>query len=317
MKTKKITILFSLCVFLISCVPLKKFNNLKNSYEQENSQLRKVNMETTTLNTELSNQVKILKSQMDEKSKQYDEALYNLDIQRKKAEVIEKEKAELQKQFDALNAGSSQEIEKLITQLQNLQSDIKLRESKLATAEKELNDKNKKLVELETLLAQKDKAVKELKQKVVNALTGFSNNGLTVNEKNGKIYVSMDEKLLFKTGKWDVDPNGQKAIKELSNVLAQNSDIEIMVEGHTDDVAMKGSGDVKDNWDLSVMRATAVTKILTQNKLIDPSRIVSAGRSEYSPLSMEKSAEARQINRRTEIILTPKIDELLKLIGQY
>jgi len=119
---------------------------------------------------------------------------------------------------------------------------------------------------------------------------------------------------LFKTGKWDVDPNGQKAIRELSNVLAQNPDINIMVEGHTDDVPMRGSGDVKDNWDLSVMRATAVTKILTQNSQIDPNRIISAGRSEYLPLSSDKTPEGRQMNRRTEIILTPNLDELLKII---
>jgi chemotaxis protein MotB len=111
-----------------------------------------------------------------------------------------------------------------------------------------------------------------------------------------------------------VDPNGQKALKELGKVLAQNKDISIMVEGHTDDVPMHGLGDVKDNWDLSVMRATAVTKILTENKQIDPVRIVASGRSEFLPLSTEKTAEGRQLNRRTEIILTPKLDELLKLI---
>ena len=103
-------------------------------------------------------------------------------------------------------------------------------------------------------------------------------------------------------------------MKELSKVLAQNPDISIMVEGHTDDVPMHGSGDVKDNWDLSAVRATAVTKILMENKEIDPVRIIAAGRSEYLPLSTDKTTESRQMNRRTEIILAPKIDELLKLI---
>jgi len=104
-------------------------------------------------------------------------------------------------------------------------------------------------------------------------------------------------------------------LKELSNVLAQNTDINIMVEGHTDDVPMHGSGEVKDNWDLSAMRATAVTKILTQNDQIDPKRIIAAGRSEYLPLSLDKTPEGRQMNRRTEIILTPNLDELLEIIN--
>ena len=145
-------------------------------------------------------------------------------------------------------------------------------------------------------------------------LVGFNNEGLTVHEKNGKVYVSLDEKLFFKTGKWDVDPKGQQALRQFSQVLAQNPDINIMVEGHTDNVPMHGSGEVKDNWDLSVMRATAVTKILTQNDDIDPERIIAAGRSEYVPLADEDTPQARQMNRRTEIILTPKLDELLKLI---
>jgi chemotaxis protein MotB len=135
-----------------------------------------------------------------------------------------------------------------------------------------------------------------------------------VHEKNGKVYVSLEEKLLFETGQWQVDPRGQEAIRQLSNVLAENTDINIMVEGHTDNVPMRGSGAVKDNWDLSVMRATAVTKILTQNEAIDPARIIAAGRSKYIPLEENETAEGRQMNRRTEIILTPKIDELLKII---
>jgi chemotaxis protein MotB len=216
--------------------------------------------------------------------------------------------------LEGLKTGSSAEIEKLLSELQSTRGDLNTREDKLREAERELEERNAKLIELQNVLAQQQQAVNDLKDKVMKALVGFNNNGLTVHEKNGKVYVSLDEKLLFKTGKWDVDPNGQKALKELSNVLAQNPEINIMVEGHTDDVPMHGSGEVKDNWDLSVMRSTAVTKILTQNKQIDPKRIISAGRSEYLPLSPDKTVEGRQMNRRTEIILTPNLDELLKII---
>jgi len=202
----------------------------------------------------------------------------------------------------------------LSKELQNTRRDLTLREDRLREAEKELEDRNARLIELQEVLAQKEQAVKDLRDKVMRALVGFTDDGLTVHEKNGKVYVSMDEKLLFKTGRWDVDPNGQRALRDLSKLLAENPDINIMVEGHTDDVPMRGSGEVKDNWDLSVMRATAVTKILTQNPELDPERIIAAGRSEYVPLVSGTTPEARQMNRRTEIILTPKLDELLEIL---
>lgn len=308
MKTgREIWLLCGAVVFLSSCVSMKEFNDTKNRLTAENEQLKQNKMELEAATTELRGRVELLSSQNENLRKQLDETLYEMNVGKRNNSALEKEVADLQRQLEALNSGSSAEIEKLINELGS-------REDKLRDAEKELHERNAKLIELQNVLAQKDQAVKDLKEKVMKALTGFNNNGLTVHEKNGKVYVSLEEKLLFKTGKWDVDPNGQKAIRELSNVLAQNPDINIMVEGHTDDVPMRGSGDVKDNWDLSVMRATAVTKILTQNSQIDPNRIISAGRSEYLPLSSDKTPEGRQMNRRTEIILTPNLDELLKII---
>lgn len=294
-------------VFLSSCVSMKEFNDTKKRLTAENEQLKQNKMEQEAATTELRGRLEQLSAQNENLRKQLDETLYEMNVGKRNNSALEKEVADLQRQLEALNSGSSAEIEKLINELGS-------REDKLRDAEKELQERNAKLIELQNVLAQKDQAVKDLKDKVMKALTGFNNNGLTVHEKNGKVYVSLEEKLLFKTGKWDVDPNGQKAIRELSNVLAQNPDINIMVEGHTDDVPMRGSGDVKDNWDLSVMRSTAVTKILTQNSQIDPNRIVSAGRGEYLPLSPDKTPEGRQMNRRTEIILTPNLDELLKII---
>jgi chemotaxis protein MotB len=240
--------------------------------------------------------------------------LYDLNVQKQKYAGQEIDMQNLNRQLDILRAGSTSEIETLMGELQTARRDLNQREDRLRDAEKELAERNKRLIELQEVLTQKDQAVKELRDKVVRALTGFTDNGLTVHEKNGKVYVSMDEKLLFKTGQWAVDPNGQKALRDLSVLLAENPDINIMVEGHTDDVPMRGSGDVKDNWDLSVMRATAVTKILTQNPQLNPERIISAGRSEYVPLDTDKTPEARQMNRRTEIILSPKLDELLKIL---
>ncbi len=315
MKTgKKIGLLVSLIVLLSSCVSMKQFKDVQSKLNAENEQLKRERMDLETTNAELKSRVDNLTAKNKELQSQLEDALYDLNKQKQNNATLQKQMDDLQQQMEAANTGSSAEIERLLSELKNTQGDLNAREDKLREAEQALEERNAKLIELQNVLAQKDQAVKDLKNKVMDALVGFNNKGLTVHEKNGKVYVSLEEKLLFKTGKWNVDPKGQEAIRQLSQVLAQNTDINIMVEGHTDDVPMHGSGEVKDNWDLSVMRATAVVKILTQNKDIDAKRIIAAGRSEYLPLSPDKTAEGRQMNRRTEIILTPNLDELLKII---
>jgi len=178
-----------------------------------------------------------------------------------------------------------------------------------------LAEKEARLNELQTILDQKDAEVKALRDKVANALKGFEDMGLTIYEKNGKVYVSLDEKLLFASGSWDIDNKGKEALTELGKVLAHDTNINVVIEGHTDNVPYKGSGNVKDNWDLSVMRATAVVKEILKNKEINPQRISASGRSEYVPIDIDDSREARAKNRRTEIILTPRLDELFQIIG--
>jgi chemotaxis protein MotB len=227
---------------------------------------------------------------------------------------LRKFNADLENQLNSLKTGSSEEIARLMGKLQDTQLDLQKREEILRTAQAELEQRSQRMQELEEALKQKDEAVKQLRQKVMDALLGFNNKGLTIQEKNGKVYVSLDEQLLFKTGQWDVDPKGQQALSDLAEVLAQNSDINVLVEGHTDNVPMRGSGMVKDNWDLSVMRATAVTRILLKNKVIDPKRITSAGRGEFFPIDEANTPEARQKNRRTEIILTPRLDEIFRIL---
>jgi len=179
-----------------------------------------------------------------------------------------------------------------------------------------LAEKEARLNELQSILDQKDAEVKALRNKVANALKGFEDMGLTIYEKNGKVYVSLDEKLLFASGSWDIDVRGKEALTELGKVLANDTNINVVIEGHTDNVTYRGSGNVKDNWDLSVMRATAVVKEILKNKEINPQRISASGRSEYVPVDIEDSREARAKNRRTEIILTPKLDELFQIISQ-
>ena len=219
------------------------------------------------------------------------------------------------------NAKLSGDLQMTTDQLLRKQDELKALEvtlnkqkADLDALNAELKKREARVNELEQIIKQKELASEALRKKMSEALVGFEGKGLTVTQKNGKVYVSLDESLLFASGKTNVEPKGVEALKNVAKVLEQNADINVMVEGHTDDVPMKGAGDIKDNWDLSVMRATSVTKIMLSNANIAPGRIIAAGRAEYVPLEKGKSPEARKKNRRTEIILTPKLDELLKVL---
>jgi chemotaxis protein MotB len=171
-----------------------------------------------------------------------------------------------------------------------------------------------RMQELERIIGRQDSTVNYVRQKVADALLGFTGKGLTVNMRDGKVYVSLENSLLFAPGSWDVAPNGKIALENLAEVLAENQDISILVEGHTDNDPYRGANQVQDNWDLSVMRATNVVKILTTNTSLDPKRITAAGRGEYVPLVDNDSAANKAVNRRTEIILTPDLSELANLL---
>lgn len=206
----------------------------------------------------------------------------------------------LQESYERYLTDNSAEASRMLLELQN--------------AQQRLEEREKSIAELEQMLRNREAALEMIRQKVADALLGFEGKGLTVTQRDGKVYVSMDDKLLFRSGSFDIEPAGAEAVRELANVLAQNPDINVMVEGHTDNVPYRGSGQLKDNWDLSVKRATTVVRLLLENKEIAAGRITAAGRSEYLPLDEADDAVARQKNRRTEIILTPKLDELLRIM---
>jgi chemotaxis protein MotB len=199
-------------------------------------------------------------------------------------------------------------------ELKKLAAELDAKKKSLDELTAELKKREARVAELEAILKSKDDATNELKKKLSDALLGFEGKGLTITQKNGKVYVSMDESLLFASGSTTVEAKGVDALKKVAKVLEQNTDINILIEGHTDDVPMAGKGDIKDNWDLSVMRATSIVKIITKNSTVDPKRLTAAGRGEYFPIEAAKSPEARKKNRRTEIILTPKLDELFKVL---
>lgn len=177
-----------------------------------------------------------------------------------------------------------------------------------------LLERERKVKELEGILARKDKAVQDLKKKISDALLGFKENDLTVTVKNGKVYVSLAEQLLFKSGSVEVDPKGISALQQLARALKDHQGVQVMVEGHTDNVPIgKKSQYMQDNWDLSVMRATSITRILT-NAGVKSTQILASGKGEYAPLVANTNDANRQKNRRTEIIVTPHLDELFKIL---
>lgn len=316
---------------LVACVPQRLLEESKSKLS--NCETEAVNAKKTATELEAKNAEMKEKLQKEEKellALQRDSAVIgsSLRVLSSKYDKLNSVNDQLLDKYNRLLSGVEKDNAKLSGQLQVTQEQLLKKEDELKVLEVKLNKQQQDLDvlavelkkrevrvnELEAVLKKKDQALADLKKKLQDALMGFEGKGLTITQKNGKVYVSMDESLLFESGKTMVQPKGVDALKNVAKVLEQNSDINVLVEGHTDDVPMAGKGEIKDNWDLSVMRATSVTKILLQNSKTDPTRITSAGRGEFFPLDPAKTAEARKKNRRTEIILTPKLDELLKVL---
>lgn len=184
--------------------------------------------------------------------------------------------------------------------------------SKLNISQQQIADQQRRLEQLQSLIDQQKKNREELRKKISDALISFNSEELTVTTKNGKVYVSLQENLLFPSGSAVVNPKGVQALGKLAEVLNLNPDINIEIEGHTNSIPMKGR--YSDNWELSTARSTAIVRILTSNYKVDPIRVKAAGRSKYEPVDVNFTAQGRAKNRRTEIILSPKLDELMRLV---
>ena len=237
----------------------------------------------------------------------------------------------LEAQLSALKADSARlttEIAKLKGDLSDTQGDLsKLKgnyndlnnnltstNSKVNQLSADLKKREQRLKEVEDILRKRDEATNALKEKLQKALLGFQQSGLTVDIRDGKVYVSLTDKLLFPSGSIIIDEKGKAALKQLAAVLNKEPDINMAVEGHTDDKKVINLGQIKDNWDLSVLRATSVTRYLTETENIDPKRLTATGKSQYQPIDPADNNEARAKNRRIEIVLSPKLDELYNLI---
>ncbi len=327
--------IFVLILFLASCVSGRKYSSLQDTSKQFMNE--RDGFKTDNIGLEMEN--KELKARLAALEK--DAATVQQDIsaaqnERDKAvdeyNRINSKYTELQNAQEDLIKGNVKETQKLLSELQVAQDNLQKKEDLLRQLEQnldtkkasldeltfELDKRNARLAELENILDAQKKIVQDLKSKVSEALLGFENNGLTVTMKNGKVYVSLDEKLLFKTASWDIDVNGRNALRKLAGVLEKNPDIQVTIEGHTDNVPYNpGNSQLKDNWDLSVKRATTVIRVLLDGTNIDARRLTAAGRSQYSPVDDRNTNDARQKNRRTEIILTPDLTELYNLINKY
>jgi chemotaxis protein MotB len=335
MSKKSIVIpVFLAIVFCItSCVPSRQFDELKAKEQKCQDEIKRLQSENQDLNTKLTE----LNAAMEKLSRDFNDLVKDSLKRGEDYRRLTSLYKELTNSYDKLLAnnekllsGSNEETRKLIAQLNDTRTDLQRkedelkkkqadladREARLTELKGNLKDREDKVAELQGVLNQKDSAVKALKDAVNKALVGFVNNGLSVEQKNGKVYVSMEEQLLFASGSTIVDKRGEEALKKIAVVLEGQKDINVMVEGHTDNVPIQGTlaSGAKDNWDLSVLRATSVVKILTKNSGIDPIRISASGRGPFFPLDPAGNAEARKKNRRTEIILTPKLDELLKVL---
>lgn len=310
---KKLNLLLLACFVIVTfsgCVTKSKYVELENRYKTCSKDLENMTSEKIDFDNksrELEKEVKQLSESIEQLRSDTMTLSRRLNQSERSLTKLKKDYDDLLHNFTDLNMTNNEEVKKLMLGIDSIRTELTLRE-------KELKEKEASLAELQEVLKQKDTEVRALKDKVMNALKGFVDQGLNVYEKNGKVYVSMDEKLLFASGSWVVGAEGIKALQELIKVLEQDSDINVLIEGHTDNVPFKGNAQVKDNWDLSVMRATAVVKVLLKDSKIDPLRVSAAGRGEFFPIDATDAPEARAKNRRTEIILTPKLDELFKIL---
>ena len=326
--------LIILSIFLISsCITPKVYNELLDKHE-----IAKKNL---TKNEKL---ILELRENLDDKERDITNLNTLVEKLRKDSIALNNDLVSFQKKYDDLSttydlltskssrymAEKAKETKELLSQLETTQSELFAKEDQLNKSTLELEEKERKLLdsqnelelrslrvaELEAIINRKDSMVTALKQKISKALIGLEGDGLTIEQRNGKVYISLEEDLLFASGKYEINQTGKQALDKLSDALSYQKDLEILVEGHTDSIPLSGRGLVKDNWDLSVMRATSVVKRLTSNTNLDPTQLIAAGRSEFVPISSNLTSEGRGENRRIEMILSPNLDDLFKLLEE-
>lgn len=315
---KKFIILFFGLAILNSCVSKQVYTELEEKYNKlrdNNSSLFGENQELIDKKKALEASALKLQSEVDKLSE--DRSKLTDEVDR-----LASKKSKLETEYDELSNASATELSEkekqnraLLVQLQEKESKLASEGDRLEKLQQELSSRSARVDELEGLIAAKEAKMQQLKDAVSAALSGFEGKGLTVERKNGKVYVSMENKLLFGSGSWAVGAQGRNAVVNLAGVLRQNTDIDVLIEGHTDDVPYGGKGAVADNWDLSTKRATAIVRILIENN-VSPEQITAAGRSKFMPVASNVSSSGKAKNRRIEIILAPNLDAINALLNE-
>jgi chemotaxis protein MotB len=307
---KRISLGLLIVALSTSCVSKKIYTDLENKY----ADLKKENRSLSDENTDLLK----AKSQLELDRDGLNKDLAKIKSEREKCQAdyaaLNKKIDVLNDSYGALEKNSNESLKANMAKNRELLDQLGAKEKALALEQEQLNKNNQRLKELEDLIAAKEASMRKLKETLSKALNGFEGKGLTVEQKNGKVYVSMENKLLFKSGSWAVGSEGKTAVVEVGKVLGDNPDISVLIEGHTDDVPYGGSGPIADNWDLSTKRATAIVAILGENKAVNKKNLTAAGRGEFSPLASNATAEGKAKNRRIEIILTPRLDEIAEML---
>jgi chemotaxis protein MotB len=308
---KKILLTVVALIFITSCVSPKVYKDLEGKY----TNLKKENRNLSNENETLLNAKNKAENSLRQLQRDYDEVVVQRDKLQSDYNAIKSNYDALEENSSAAIAENSKKNRELLARLEVKEQALASENARLETLKKELENRSRRVEELESLIAAKDAAMTALKNAISRALSDFEGKGLTVEQLDGKVYVSMENKLLFGSGSWEVGAEGRRAVQQLGNVLGDNPDIAVLIEGHTDNVPYTGSGQVKGNWDLSTKRATAIVQILRENAIINPENITAAGRGEFAPIATNDTAEGKAKNRRIEVILTPKLDEISKLLN--
>lgn len=309
---KKISIGLLVLALSTSCVSKKIYTDLENKYndlKKENGNLSDENESLLKAKNQLELDRDALKNELSKIKSERDKLTAD-------QKALNEKIARLQESYNALEKNSNDALQSNMKKNRDLLAELEAKQKALSIEQERLSKSAQRLNELEEMIAAKEAAMRKLKETLSKALNGFEGKGLTVEQKNGKVYVSMENKLLFNSGSWAVSAEGKKAVVELGKVLGENPDIAVLIEGHTDNDPYGGSGPIADNWDLSTKRATAIVGILSENKAINKKNLTAAGRGEFSPLATNETAEGKAKNRRIEIILTPRLDEIAEMLNE-
>ena len=316
---KKVLIIPALAfAFTTACVPAKKFKELEDRFaelEKKNENLRNDLSDCEDFNTSQTAELGSLEKELQQVKEEKNQLQKEYDQLTGAHTNLQDSYNALEKNSSSALAENSRQNRELLAQLEEKEAALAKEQARLDKLQKDLEARSNRIDELESVIAAKDAKMQALKNSISRALTDFEGKGLTVEQRNGKVYVSMENKLLFSSGSWAVGSQGRQAVKQLGTVLAQNPDINVLIEGHTDDDPYGGNGPLQDNWDLSTKRATAIVHILQENSSIDPNRLTAAGRGEFVPVASNETTEGKAKNRRIEVILTPKLDEISELLN--